>query len=122
LSASAPWFIVVGAAAALVHVGVFEAMRRVIQPEIANLIGFGVAFIVSFCGHRFLSFKDASTSLGTSFGRFAVTALAGLATNEAVFVCLFRLLGWPATAALLCGLVFAAGQTFVLTRFWAFRR
>jgi putative flippase GtrA len=122
LSASARRFIAVGAAAALVHVGVFEATRRLIQPEIANLIGFGVAFIVSFYGHRFLSFSDAGTSLGTSFGRFAVTALAGLATNEAVFVLLFRLLAWPATLALLCGLLFAAGQTFVLSRFWAFRR
>lgn len=122
MSTSARWFATVGAAAAMIHVGVFEASRRVLQPEIANLTGFGLAFLVSFYGHRFLSFKDASTSLGTSFGRFAVTALAGLATNEAVFVLLFRLLGWPATPALLCGLLFAAGQTFVLTRFWAFRR
>jgi putative flippase GtrA len=122
LSASARWFIAVGAAAAMVHVGVFEATRRVLQPEIANVMGFGVAFVLSFYGHRFLSFRDAGTSLGTSFGRFAVTALAGLATNEAVFVLLFRVLAWPATPALLCGLLFAAGQTFVLTRFWAFRR
>jgi putative flippase GtrA len=106
----------------MVHVGVFEATRRVLQPEIANVIGFGVAFLVSFYGHRFLSFKDAGTSLATSFGRFVVTALAGLVTNEAVFVLLFRVFDWPATLALLCGLLFAAGQTFVLTRFWAFRR
>lgn len=106
----------------MVHVGVFEATRRVLQPEIANLIGFGVAFLVSFYGHRFLSFKGARTSLATSFGRFTVTALAGLATNEAVFVLLFRVFDWPATLALVGGLLFAAGQTFVLTRFWAFRR
>jgi putative flippase GtrA len=122
LSASARWFIAVGALAAMVHVGVFEATRHVLQPEIANLIGFGIAFLVSFYGHRFLSFTDAGTSLGTSFGRFAVTALAGLATNEAVFVLLFRVLDWPATLALLCGLLLAAVQTFMLTRFWAFRR
>ena len=111
-----------GAAAALVHVGVFEATRRVLPPEIANLIGFGIAFLVSFYGHRFLSFKDARTSLATSFGRFIVTALAGLTTNEAVFVLLFRVFDWAATPALVGGLLFAAGQTFVLTRFWAFRR
>jgi putative flippase GtrA len=122
LSASARWFIAVGAAAAMVHVGVFEATRRVLQPEISNVTGFGVAFLVSFYGHRFLSFKDTGTSLGASFGRFAVTALAGLATNEAVFVLLYRVLGWADTPALLGGLLFAAGQTFVLTRFWAFRR
>ena len=68
----------------MVHVGVFEATRRVLQPEIANLIGFGVAFLVIFFGLRFLSFKDARSSLATCFGRFTVTALAGLATNEEI--------------------------------------
>jgi putative flippase GtrA len=75
-----------------------------------------------FAGHRLLSFKDAGTSLGTSLGRFAMTAVAGFASNEAVFVLLLRALDWPALVALFVGLVFAAGQTFLLSRFWAFRR
>ena len=39
-----------------------------------------------FGGHRLLSFKDAGTSVGTSLRRFALTALAGFASNEVVFV------------------------------------
>jgi putative flippase GtrA len=48
--------------------------------------------------------------------------LAGFATNEGVFVLLLRGAGLPALAALLVALVAAAGQTFLLSRFWAFRR
>jgi putative flippase GtrA len=91
-------------------------------PELANALGFCVAFFVSFAGHRRFSFQDAGTSLATSLRRFAVTALAGFACNEAVFMLLLRGLQLPALLALFVALVFAAGQTFVLSRFWAFRR
>ena len=112
----------VGGAAALTHLLVFTLTQHQMWPELANALGFCIAFFVSFAGHRLLSFKDASTSVATSFGRFAITALAGFASNELVFVLLLRSLGWPALLALIAALVFAAGQTFVLSRFWAFRR
>ena len=40
----------------------------------------------------------------------------------AVFVLLLRGLGVPSWPALMAALLVAAGQTFVLSRFWAFRR
>ena len=122
MSASNFWFLAVGAAAALTHMAVFALAQDRMWPELANALGFCVAFGVSFAGHRLLSFKDAGTSVGTSLGRFAVTALAGFASNEAVFVVLLRALALPALVALSLALLFAAGQTFVLSRFWAFRR
>ncbi len=122
MSASTLWFVLVGGAAALTHMLVFALMQDYIWPELANALGFCVAFGVSFVGHRLLSFKDASTSVSTSLGRFAVTALAGFACNEVVFVMLLRGLGLPALLALFVALLVAAGQTFVLSRYWAFRR
>ena len=73
------WFIAVGTAAALTHMGVFALTRSHLWPEVANATGFVVAFFVSFAGHRWLSFQDAQTGLLQSLRRFAVTALAGFA-------------------------------------------
>ena len=119
------WFVLVGASAALTHMAVFTVVLLLVPtlwPEIANVAGFLVAFLVSFVGHRRLSFQDAGTSVLQSFLRFAATAVAGFATNESVFILLFRLLGLPTWVALISGIVLSAVQTFVLSRFWAFKR
>jgi putative flippase GtrA len=122
LSASTFWFLAVGGAAALTHMAVFALVQHQMWPELANALGFFIAFFVSFAGHRLLSFKDAGTPVGTSLRRFAVTALAGFASNELVFVLLLRGLGLPSLLALFLALIFAAGQTYVFSRYWAFRR
>lgn len=116
------WFLVVGGAAAVTHMAVFKASEPYLWPELANALGFCIAFFVSFAGHRMLSFKDAQTSMGTSLRRFAITAVAGFACNEISFVLLLRVLHWPSLLALFVALVLAAGQTYLLSRFWAFRR
>ena len=119
------WFVLVGASAALTHMAVFTVVLLLVPtlwPEIANVAGFLVAFLVSFVGHRRLSFQDAGTSVLQSFVRFAATAVAGFVTNETVFILLFRLLGLPTWVALISGIVVSAVQTFVLSRFWAFKR
>ena len=116
------WFVAVGSGAALTHLAVFAATQHLLWPELANASGFAAAFCVSFGGHRRLSFRDARTTVRQSLRRFGVTALAGFAVNEAVFVVLLRVAGWPALAALGAALVVAAGQTFLLSRFWAFSR
>ena len=101
---------------------IFSLVQAHMWPELANALGFVIAFFVSFAGHRWLSFQDAGTSLSTSLRRFGVTALAGFASNELIFILLLRALALPSLLALFLALVFAAGQTFVLSRFWAFRR
>ncbi len=116
------WFLVVGASAAVVHIAVFMLASPFMWPEVANAAGFGVAFMVSFTGHRFLSFSDADTRFWQSLRRFAATALAGFAANELMFVALLRGLNLPDWLALFFALVFASAQTFLLSRFWAFRR
>ena len=119
---SGMWFGLVGASAAAVHLLVFEATRHAIAPEWANLVGFLVAFGVSFAGHRWLSFKGTRTGLQQSLLRFAVTAVAGFATNELFFVLALRVVGWPVWPSLVLALLLASGQTVLLGRWWAFRR
>lgn len=122
MSASTFWFLVVGGSAAATHMAVFALAQAHMWPELANALGFVIAFVVSFAGHRLLSFQDAGTTVSTSLRRFGITALAGFASNELIFVLLLRGLGLPSLLALFLALLFAAGQTFVLSRFWAFRR
>lgn len=112
----------VGTAAALTHMAVFAVVRSWLWPELANAAGFALAFGVSFIGHRRLSFADTKTTAAQSLRRFALTALAGFACNEVVFALLLRAAQWPAFAALVCALVLAAAQTYVLSRYWAFHR
>jgi putative flippase GtrA len=122
MSRSGFWFLVVGTSAALTHMAVFALVQHAIWPELANALGFVVAFCVSFAGHRLLSFQDAGTSVRQSLGRFAVTALLGFGANELVFVALLRGLLWPSLLALFVAMVLAAVQTYLLSRFWAFKR
>jgi len=121
---SGVWFLLVGGVAALTHLGVFVWLSQAttLWPEVANALGFVVAFGVSFVGHRWLSFADAATGVLQSLWRFGATALAGFACNEGVFMLLHRGAGWPGLAALTVALIVAAAQTFLLGRYWAFRR
>ena len=116
------WFLFVGTSAAVTHMAVFALVSPFMLPELANAAGFCVAFVVSFVGHRWLSFQDADTSLWQSLRRFGATALAGFVSNELMFMLLLRAFGLPDLLALFVALVFASAQTFVLSRFWAFRR
>jgi putative flippase GtrA len=122
LTRSGVWFGVVGATAALVHTLVFAWLQHHIWPELANALGFGVAFGVSFGGHRHLSFADTSNGVVQSLLRFVPTALLGLITNEVCFMALTRGLDWPALISLWLAMGLAAIQTFVLSRYWAFTR
>jgi len=125
MRSTAFWFLVTGASAALTHMGVFALVQYLqpeLWPEVANALGFVVAFVVSFVGHRWLSFKGTSTPIQQSLLRFGVTALAGFGCNEVVFMLLTRHYGWFGLLALFVALVVASVQTFVLSRFWAFQR
>lgn len=115
----------VGASAVTVHTAVFIFILFLfpdLWPEVANVAGFLAAFSVSFFGHRHLSFQDAHTDLMKSLLRFVVTAIAGFLTNEVTFVMLFRWVSLPLFEAVIGGQMAAALQTFVLSRFWAFKR
>ena len=124
MSATGFWFLVTGGTAALVHLAVFSLVTRGWPgwwPEVANAVGFAVAFVVSFAGHRYLSFRGTSTPFWPSLLRFAATAVAGFVGNEVVFSLLVRGGNWPSWLALCTALIVAAGQTFLLGRYWAFR-
>jgi putative flippase GtrA len=119
------WFFGVAAAAGLTHLAVFFLIERFLPAvllELANFLAFCIAFSVSFMGHRNLSFSDTTSSVEQSLRRFVMTSIAGFVCNEIVFSLAIRLLGWPNWLALFCGFAVAGGQTYLLSRYWAFHR
>lgn len=116
------WFLVVGGCAAATHGAVLALLAQVMRPEWANAIGFVVAFGVSFVGHSRLTFPNPAASAGQGLFRFAITSLAGFASNEVVFIILHAGLGWPVGWSWLCATGLTAIQTFCLGKWWAFRR
>jgi putative flippase GtrA len=118
------WFLLVGASAAAVHLIIYGLTLDFlkVQNEWANALGFIIAFLVSFFGHRNLSFKDTSTQALQSFMRFGITACAGFCTNEIVFMILYRGARVDDWLSLIAGIIAAAVQTFLLSRFWAFKK
>lgn len=119
------WFFAVAAAASFTHLLVFFVIERwspSVLPEVANLLAFCVAFSVSFAGHRHLSFSDTTSSVAQSLRRFVIVSVAGFVCNEVVFSLLLRLFDWPSWLALPAGFAVAGGQTYLLSRYWAFHR
>lgn len=116
-------FAVVGASAALVHFLTVAALVETLAmaPLAANVLGFLVAFTVSYSGQHHWTFAGSGVGWRQGLPRYFLVACASFLLNELLFAALLRLAGWPYRPALACTLVLVAGVTFVLSRFWAFR-
>jgi putative flippase GtrA len=119
------WFGGVGVGAALTHAGVLAGVLRLV-PTLpaawANAAGFGVAFGVSYLGHRHLTFPGSQRQTRESLPMFALTSGLGFATNALVFGLLHTVWGVNLWAAWLVATGAASVQTFVLGKWWAFKR
>jgi putative flippase GtrA len=120
---SATWFTLVGIAAATTHyiVAVSLDMFAVLPVLTANLIGFLVAFPVSYVGHYRLSFKNQSPSSRTSLWRFLCVAVLGFVMNQLLILVNLNVLGLPFWFVLGIVLLLIAISTYVLSLYWAFK-
>ena len=87
----------------------------------ANVVGWLVAFCVSFAGHYRLTFRHQRAPLLRAAGRFFMVSALGFAINEAAYAALLRLTTIRYDVLLALVLVGIAGMTFILGRYWAFR-
>lgn len=116
-------FVMVGCAAAATHwavaVGCVEAFA--LPPLAANLIGWLIAFLVSFTGHYRLTFRLSPTPWTIAFRRFFLISAAGFAINESAYAFLLHTTDIPYDLLLGLILVALAFATFIASRLWAFR-
>lgn len=115
-------FGVVGIAAMAVHwIVVAVIVPLGIVPLIANIIGFAVAFNVSYIGHRNWTFASEAGH-ATTLTRFLGVSITSFMLNEAMYSLLLRYTALDYRIALFIVLVAVAALTFVLSRYWAFRQ
>lgn len=111
-------FGIVGVTAMAVHwLVVWLLVPRGLAPLLANVIGFAVAFNVSYFGHRNWTFATSSAHSAT-FWRFLAVALCSFAVNEALYYVLLRFLDYQLALAIV--LIAVAALTFILSKLWAF--
>jgi len=118
------WFVIVGCAAAATHwivaVGCVEQFR--FHPLLANVVGWLTALSVSFVGHFRLTFRHQSAAIWTAAWRFFVVSATSFLANEAAFALLLKTTSIPYDVLLFIVLLAVAVFTFVLSRYWAFRK
>jgi len=117
-------FGLVGAAAAATHFAVAVACVRLAQidPQFANVLGFLVAFAVSFLGQWRWTFAGQAAPIGRALPSFFGVSILGFVTNALSYRWLLTHTTLRYDVALALVLVGVAALTFVLSRFWAFRR
>ncbi|CAJ50536.1 GtrA family protein [Bordetella avium] len=116
-------FILVGCAAAATHwlAAVLCVEFGGMAPAWANVVGWLLAFAVSFSGHYRLTFRHLALSWIVAARRFFLVSAAGFAVNELAFVWLLHTTRLPYELLLGLILIVLACLTFVASRLWAFR-
>ena len=115
-------FIAVGCTAAAVHLGVVIMLVSALgwTPLAANVSGWLVAFIVSFTGHRLLTFGSRRIPLLRAMRRFFAVSSVGFAVNEVTYAALLHLSGLRYDFLLAAVLLLVAVMTWLLSSRWAF--
>ncbi|MBX6965729.1 GtrA family protein [Alcaligenes faecalis] len=110
--------------AAFTHWGIVIALVQTLSlsPLLANLFGWLIAFLVSFGGHYWLTFRSQNARFLPALARFFLVSAAGFAVNEASYAFLLNHSGLRYDLLLGLILIGLAVLTFLAGRLWAFRR
>lgn len=114
-------FLSVGIVATLVHVsvGLVVVTSFDVALQVANLIAFSSAFLVSFYGHHRVTFAS-NRPYRAALPRFVVTALIGLAASSLVIWGLKSSVMLVPQFKFLIGASVVPAITYVLGRFWVY--
>lgn len=118
-------YVAVGAVGTVVYLGVYNGLRSVLAPLVANAVATLVALCISFWGNRRLAFGVAGIQgLARDFVLFSVVFFGTLAVSSLALVGLFALVEAPGRLAENAALLLATAITFVLRyvllRRWVF--
>ncbi|WP_447553425.1 GtrA family protein [Vreelandella sp. EE22] len=112
-------FLVVGALATATHLLVATLLFVLLgapSPYLVNVIAFVVAFMVSFLGHRYITFKTNG-----SLGRFFLVAVGGFLANNAILTAGLAL-GMESLPAVILATASVPVLTYLASSLWAFKK
>lgn len=115
------WFGVIGISALLSHFLLVTLLVPLgLQPLVANVVAYLLAFQVSYWGHRRKTFEANYLPHRQTLPRFFAVASVSFLLNEALYFLLLQFTELDYRVALLLVLLVVAVLTFVLSRTWAF--
>lgn len=117
-------FALVGAAAAATHLIVVMLLVQTLAmpPLAANVLAFLLAFVVSYNGHALLTFAASGARGWAVLARYFGVACLSFVGNELLYAAALHWLPWHYLASLFLVLLLVAVLTFVLSKFWAFKK
>jgi putative flippase GtrA len=117
-----PRFLMVGIAnTALGYAIIFGCMYLArLSPEICNVAGYAVGFLVSYFLNRRFTFRSAQRR-STEFVRFGIVFLVAYSANLAVLIVLVRTLEVDAGISQLIAGVIYIGTAYMLNKHYVFR-
>lgn len=115
-------FVTIGLTATALHGAVLHTLvvQAGLHPTLANVFAFSTAFVFSYFGHYFVSFRSRERHV-KSAPRFLTIAVGGLALNSAIFGVVVNWLGlhyWIAFALVVTmtpTVVFFASKRFAFS-------
>jgi putative flippase GtrA len=115
------FFAVFGLIASGVHIlTALSAASFGLAPLVANIVGYSCAVSVSYLGNALLTFRTGAFRRA-QFVRFLAVSLSAFCLNQSIVFLGVHRLGRPFPQALVVAVVVAAGFSFLLSKFWAFR-
>ncbi|KTD46217.1 GtrA family protein [Legionella quateirensis] len=113
----------IGATSAIVHILIVLNLVAYIHlnPLIANVFAFLIAFNISFMGHKYLTFSKLQDQKELSLPHFFLVAASAGILNESLYFLLLRYTQLNYLIALILVLGLVAIYSYLLSRFWACR-
>lgn len=117
------YFAAIGASASLIHIMTVLGLVTYLQvnPLIANIFAFLLAFNVSFLGHKYLTFSNLHEEKELRLPHFFLVASSAGIINELLYFLLleYTILNYLIALVLVLGAV--SVYSYFLSRFWACR-
>lgn len=111
-------FAIVGGAATATHLAVAGALSYLRTPQSVyriNVIAFIIAFLVSYLGHRYITFGKSGSVIN-----FFIIALCGFALNNIILTCGLWL-GMNEFLSIVIATVCVPVMTYLASSIWAFK-